>query len=90
MKKIFLFSLILAVTGCSWVNVKKVDSKSQEKITNNISFRLDCKPTEAELTCLNINENTGVCNEYGVVACGEKSIYSQVGLSWMMTASKEL
>lgn len=88
MKKIIVIATAILLTACT--SVAKQNLKAQENISRTISFRLDCEPEKIEFKCLNINEHTEACNEYGIVACQEKSIYSQVGSSWIMTASKPL
>ena len=90
MKPLFIAAAAIALSACSGMSAKEENAKAEFSITNTVSFRLDCDSEKISFTCLNENDHTGACDEYGVMACQEKSVYSKVGTSWIMTASKPL
>jgi hypothetical protein len=89
-KKIAVFMSFLLLASCAhFKSVDSLESLNKERISNHTSFRLGCDKEEISFQCLN-KSRKNICQEYGVSACGERSIYSKIGQSWIMTATNKM
>ena len=86
-------SVLLATSliGCAGLGAKAQNERGVDRILSKASFYLQCDKAEIKLQCINQDlNNEEVCSEYGIVGCGNKAIYTNIGKTWIMTASKSL
>ena len=83
--------VLATLTACGGLGVKELNQQGEGRILNKASFYLKCEKQELKLQCINNDlNNAEVCSEFGVTGCGNKAIYTNIGKTWIMTASKSL
>ena len=61
------------------------------RIANKILFVSECAREDIEFRCINQQYyKPKLCGEYGVTGCGEKSIYTRIGTSWIQTYTENI
>lgn len=94
MTKLMTKCLVLFLL-CTSVQVFAGKEKKHEaykaRIANKILFVSGCAREDIEFRCINQQFRTPkLCGEYGVTGCGEKSIYTRIGTSWIQTYTENI
>ena len=80
-------SLLLAVLTLTLSTAALANEKEKNGLSAKIEFLYSCPATVHEFTCL---EKAGVmrqCRDYAITACGNKYIFTRMGVTWVMTGS---
>ncbi|OUS30504.1 hypothetical protein A9Q99_06000 [Gammaproteobacteria bacterium 45_16_T64] len=85
---------ILACVSCATTSssnkglskLERVNNSYIEEILRKVRFMSDCEENRIKFEC--ISEPGRYCREFGVSACGAKSIYTSIGGNWIKTDSR--